>query len=352
MEFGGTAEHTILVVVLRCIADSLALLVTDSKGRIAFATSQLGALLGYPPRALADGMNMSALLPPPLTQLHSTWMKDLSGKPPPNSCRAGAVVQLLHANGSRVPAVLHLSTHDDGDKTQHVIKVVPASAAQAADHQRLELSLNHRGVVLAVNAGASKALFGLQPSELVGLRLSAFVNLFGAWRARFGEEDSLLASLALRCEQGQDVVLRCGLHNPFSEAEIAQHYASGSGAPRGAAMAATASSAGLSGLAASTTASAAGGGGLLGALKSRFEERPAVMTLTLLHDADGGGGGLDAASADAEGVPLLKLCLWRADALSGQLELDGKLGITRADASVGLMFGVSGGALLHKSYKK
>jgi hypothetical protein len=51
-------------------------------------------------------------------------------------------------------------------------------------------------------------------------------------------------------------------------------------------------------------------------------------------------------------VPLIKLTLWRAEGLTTQLELDGKLGISRADPAAGLMFGVNTAALLHKSFKK
>lgn len=75
MEYGGTEEHTIVVLVLRCLAEPSALLVTDAKGRIAFANSELGAMVGYNARTLADGMNMAALLPPPYAQLHAGLMK-------------------------------------------------------------------------------------------------------------------------------------------------------------------------------------------------------------------------------------------------------------------------------------
>lgn len=76
MEYGGSEEHTILVMVMRCISDSLALLVTDAKGRIGFATSNLAAMLGYSVRTLSDGgMTLNALLPLPHSQLHSALMK-------------------------------------------------------------------------------------------------------------------------------------------------------------------------------------------------------------------------------------------------------------------------------------
>lgn len=54
----------------------------------------------------------------------------------------------------------------------------------------------------------------------------------------------------------------------------------------------------------------------------------------------------------ADRTPLLKLCLWRAEGLASQIEVDSKLKIVRADTCAGLIFGVSTGALLHKSYKK
>jgi hypothetical protein len=64
------------VVSLRCVSDSLALLVTDGKGRINFATSQLAGLLGYSSaKVLTDGMNLAGLLPLPYSQLHSGFMK-------------------------------------------------------------------------------------------------------------------------------------------------------------------------------------------------------------------------------------------------------------------------------------
>jgi hypothetical protein len=52
-----------------------------------------------------------------------SYLQDLSAKPPPGSCRAGAVVHLQHANNSKVPVTLQLSQHDDGEHMQHVIKV-------------------------------------------------------------------------------------------------------------------------------------------------------------------------------------------------------------------------------------
>ncbi|KAF8055488.1 tmcC [Scenedesmus sp. PABB004] len=326
IEFGGTEEQRILVIHLRCSADGLALLVTDAKGRITFATSQLAAMLGYSARTLADGMNLAGLLPPPHSQLHAAHMKDLSSQPGPGSCRAGAVVHLLHANNSKVPVTLQLSQNDDGEHLQHVM---PASEGQLLDQARLELSLNHRGVVLGVNAGAARGVFGFSPAELVGRPLPAFVNVFGQWRTKFGEDESLLVMLGMRAEQGQSVVLRVGVHCPLSDAEL----------ERGA------SSSGAGG----ATASSTGENKLLGALRNRHKERAAVLTMALVHPPEDGDGTPSAVDIDA--TPVLTVSLWRAEGLTSLLEVDGKLGVLRVEPSAGLMFGVAHTALLRKSFK-
>lgn len=56
-------------------------------------------------------------------------MQDPSGKPPPSSCRSGAVVHLIDASNNKVPVTLQMSQHDDGEHMQHVIKVREAGAA-------------------------------------------------------------------------------------------------------------------------------------------------------------------------------------------------------------------------------
>jgi hypothetical protein len=153
------------------------------------------------------------------------------------------------------------------------------------------LFLTHRGKVLAVNPGASKAVFGVEPRELVGRPLSSFINVFGQWRAKYGDEESLLTTLALRVEQNHDVIVRCGLHNPFSEEEIQQRYGSGSGA-KGATAAAAAGDTLRSTADTAGGLGATGGSGniLLTALKSRTKERPAIMTLSMVHAGEEEGG--------------------------------------------------------------
>jgi predicted methyltransferase len=89
--------------------------------------------------------------------------QNLAAVPPATSCRAGAVVHLLRANGVRVPVTLHMTQHDDGERVQHVVKVQPSSEGERLNLQRLVLSVGESGTVLAVNEGASKVLFGFAP---------------------------------------------------------------------------------------------------------------------------------------------------------------------------------------------
>lgn len=100
---------------------------------------------------------------------------------------------------------------------KHTQQVQPATEQFLLNQQRIELNLNHRGRVLSVNNGASKSVFGVEPKELVGKPLASFINVIGQWKAKFGSEESLLTMLALRVEQNHDAVVRCGLHNPFTE---------------------------------------------------------------------------------------------------------------------------------------
>lgn len=75
VEIGGSEGQRIYMLELKCLADTLAVMVTDTAGKIQFATSQMAAMIGYTAKALTTGVNMNALLPPPYAQLHSSFMK-------------------------------------------------------------------------------------------------------------------------------------------------------------------------------------------------------------------------------------------------------------------------------------
>jgi hypothetical protein len=52
-------------------------------------------------------------------------LQDLSRKPGANSCRSGAVVHLLAANGAKLPVKLKMTTREDArdGRVTHVVQV-------------------------------------------------------------------------------------------------------------------------------------------------------------------------------------------------------------------------------------
>lgn len=85
---------------------------------------------------------------------------------------------------------------------------------------------------------------------------------------------------------------------------------------------------------------------------ARSKLRPAVMTVSLASAAQweeagagsGGGGGGAAGTGGAkpvEDTAAVTIELWRADLLAGTIELGPGCIVTRADAGLGLMFGIN-----------
>jgi len=124
------------------------------------------------------------------------------------------VVHLLRSNGVKVPVTLTLSTHDDGERLQHVVRVRASSDEVQLDRQRMVLSMGADGRVVAVNRGATKSLFGFNPRELIGKPVRTCVNVFGDWAKKFGEEGSLLTALGVRALEGADESWRVGVVLP------------------------------------------------------------------------------------------------------------------------------------------
>ena len=76
--YAGNGSEFVLVVSLQAAAAAGAVMTVDHRGRIVYATSQLGALLGYGARQLA-AMELAAVVPPPYSQLHAGFMKVCGG---------------------------------------------------------------------------------------------------------------------------------------------------------------------------------------------------------------------------------------------------------------------------------
>jgi hypothetical protein len=89
------------------------------------------------------------------------------------------------------------------------------------------ITVNRKGQVLTVNTGASKSLFGFNPTELVGRPLSSFVNVFSQWKAKYGEDASLLLLLCKKAGEQCDDSWRVGIRNPKKDDEEAARSQSG-----------------------------------------------------------------------------------------------------------------------------
>jgi hypothetical protein len=123
---------------------------------------------------------------------------------------------------------------------------------------------------------------------------------------------------------------------------------------------------------------AGGGKSLLAALQARSRVRPALLTAEVVLAGEAAavaaaagaavplanGGAAAAALAAPAAAPtsgdkkeqeddaVLQLVLWRADALTAVIELDKNLGVVRADAAAGMLFGINSKAMLKKDFRK
>jgi hypothetical protein len=265
---------------------------------------------------------------------------------------------------------------------QHVVRVAPASEAERLDKQRLVLSVGEGGTILAVNPGASKALFGFVPEALVGRRLSAAVNVFEECEKQSGSDAAgLLTALGMRAVDGAaDDAWRVGVTQPKRldrAEEVSGLVVSGVRLAASGAVPVDISHFPFSTPSCDrpTIQAAASSSALAAALHQRNRDRPALMSVAIHMEegedggdggeaaADGGGhaaasskhGAAAAAAAESgqrQERPALEVVLWRADTLSSVLEVDGQLEITRADTTAGLLFGVSHRALVKRDFRR
>ena len=75
LDLGGTDTQRIFVINIRRRSTmSDALMVTDHKGRITFATTSLAVSLGYSVKQMKK-MDLNKLMPQPFSELHAAWLK-------------------------------------------------------------------------------------------------------------------------------------------------------------------------------------------------------------------------------------------------------------------------------------
>jgi hypothetical protein len=194
----------------------------------------------------------------------------------------GQVVDMVTANGSRVPVTLKFSLHTEGEHVKHVIQVARSTEAARLDSKRLLLSLNASGTIISIDSTlCSNKLFGFNPLELQGRTLSSCVQQVGDWVAQgHGSEADLLLLLLGACSAGASTQSswRVGVRVPSSQGQDAQNKA------------------------AVEAASGAGAAAFLSSLTQGNKQRPAVLRLrSLVGEED------DALALAAEGKPMIQV---------------------------------------------
>ncbi len=90
----------------------------------------MAALIGVSVQKLL-GTRLDSLLPPPYNSMHAKWLQDTPPTVPPNSCRAGAVVQLLNSSNVLVPVRLRVHSMEENNRTVHVVRVGAETSERA-----------------------------------------------------------------------------------------------------------------------------------------------------------------------------------------------------------------------------
>ncbi len=169
MTMGGTTASRMFVLHLRRIdeADNNLLVLNDS-GNVTFATVELAITLGYPLKTLLT-MSLIQLMPPPVCSMHAKWLVDAPPIPPPTSCRAGTVVNMLSATNQLVPVRLKLSQREEQSGLKHICQIYQATHDDFFDDRRISIIATYDGMIESVEMakGAnSNAIFGFPSHQL------------------------------------------------------------------------------------------------------------------------------------------------------------------------------------------
>ncbi len=91
-------------------------------------------------------------------------------------------------SGSTVPVRLDITSHEQDDQMEYVVKVSTATDEESQSELALELVLTPEGVVQEVVPSATAALFGFKSEVLVGKPLRCFVNMVREYCDKYGQD--------------------------------------------------------------------------------------------------------------------------------------------------------------------
>ncbi|KAL6757143.1 hypothetical protein V8C86DRAFT_1716601 [Haematococcus lacustris] len=298
IKVGGINETALYVLTMRRSTDaSQKLMVTDSRGRILHVTKHLAADLNTTVSKLQGGgaaHALDALLPQPFMRIHHQWYQDRPEDIPPWSCRSGLSIYLPSSTAQGAmprPYSLGFTRREvPGKDALNVVTMTDRTEQQVLDERRLSLVLNSKGLVLQAGDSTS-SLFGFEPTALVGAHLAYVVDVL---RPSAGDGTGIVSML--------DDELRAG--------QVLMHMAERSYANPGASW-----RVGVSPIMDPVQLAALGPMGMAMMAKKTV---PAVMTVEAHLEQP----FLDGARVQLPPELLLKVELWRADLLSGVIELD------------------------------
>ncbi|PNH09214.1 Tiny macrocysts protein B, partial [Tetrabaena socialis] len=359
-------------------------LVSDQSGRILHATTALATMLGRTLDSIRSG-GLRMLVPEPYSMLHGPYWQELSnaqshhpvtrGAPPPHSCRSGLAVS-LSAWGEQGPMVksFRLSIGQrlaggSGSAKVHIVALESIHMYEALAERRLRFTVDLRGTVTDTETAPTE-LFGLYPLDLRGQSIARVVDLFKLEMLEgpggsFGEPRKP-APAAGALGRGES------LDGPDLLAEALEGALAGVADPNGAAITRALLELGKR---ASESPNCSWRVGVMAPPDAEARQEleqlaqvfgpedtqaaaelmglkvvPAVMRVRLVRKLRPAWGALGTQSLAptqsggfliaSAGVQTLGLCLevelWRADLLSGVLEVDENGRVLRADATCGL----------------
>ncbi|KAJ9530074.1 hypothetical protein QJQ45_023353, partial [Haematococcus lacustris] len=298
IKVGGINETALYVLTMRRSTDaSQKLMVTDSRGRILHVTKHLATDLNTTVSKLQGGgaaHALDALLPQPFMRIHHQWYQDRPEEIPPWSCRSGLSIYLPSSTAQGAmprPYSLGFTRREvPGKDALNVVTMTDRTEQQVLDERRLSLVLNSKGLVLQAGDSTS-SLFGFEPTALVGAHLAYVVDVL---RPSAGDGTGIVSML--------DDELRAG--------QVLMHMAERSYANPGASW-----RVGVSPIMDPVQLAALGPMGMAMMAKKTV---PAVMTVEAHLEQP----FLNGARVQLPPELLLKVELWRADLLSGVIELD------------------------------
>eukprot|EP00775_Hariotina_reticulata_P007071 gene7071-7284_t len=226
IELGGTASQRLLVAIIRKHAarEQDYLMVSDHRGRIMHATHKFATFLGFLDSKAVIKTDFAKYLAQPYRQLHGSWMKDVPAKVSLNSCRNKIPVTFVTQRNTVEPALLDIVAKEQGENNIYIVKVEPITYPQAMLHRRMSLTVNKGGTVLEAQDSPA-TLFGFSPQAVVGKNISHILDILVGLPEADGPNGrdmaSVLSAMVHRVVHDPGFSWRCGVHPPMTAEEVA-----------------------------------------------------------------------------------------------------------------------------------